>query len=151
MLFACTIRPGRQWLALGCALVCLGTTGCVCCGPEFDCAGLESCPRCHFPRILCGCGESCPGGCDAVVGEIAAAKSTSGKCPPGCRCEKCCKNQLRIAVGPPAKRLYPEMPPEFLPVPVQPITAAVNMQPVPEVRGVAEVGPGPQIAFPAGE
>ena len=35
--------------------------------------------------------------------------------------------ELRIAVGPPAERYRPPMPPEFLPVPARPVFANVNM------------------------
>ena len=48
--------------------------------------------------------------------------------------------ELRIAVGPPAERYRPPMPPEFLPVPARPVFANVNMDAPVEARGAVDIG-----------
>jgi hypothetical protein len=48
-------------------------------------------------------------------------------------------HELRIAVGPPAVRYQPPMPPEFLPVPARPIVTNVNMNTPVEARGAVDV------------
>lgn len=45
-----------------------------------------------------------------------------------------------IAVGPPAVRYEPPMPPEFLPVPTRPIYTNVNMDAPQHTRGMVDVG-----------
>ncbi len=47
-----------------------------------------------------------------------------------------------IAVGPPAIKYQPQMPPEFLPVPTQPIVANVNTNAPVEMRGSVDAGWG---------
>lgn len=107
------------------------------------------CPGCHFPRCLCGCpqgGYDCGMTCEEVYCPACRTRHLPGMCGRlGCR-----DREARcIEVGPPAVRYRPPQPPEFLPVPVGPVIANVNMQPLPEVRGTADIGPGPQILFPA--
>lgn len=120
-------------------------SGCAnCCRFPDECArAMNCCATCGFPRCLCDCGcgghaEGAPCGCKP--------------CPAGCRCPRCRRrHEHLIKVGPPARRFQPEMPPEFLPVPVQPVFASVNMTPLPEVRGVAEISDSSQWIFPSGE
>lgn len=114
--------------------------------PDSIAQSWKLCPGCRFPRCLCGCpaGGDCGSVCEEVYCPLCHARHLPGMCGRlACRETRC------IEVGPPAVRYRPPHPPEFLPVPTQPVTANVNMQPLPEVRGTADIGPGNQILFPA--
>lgn len=121
-------------------LLALLGAGCGCatlCGINHECGcGLDSCPGCGCADSECNCGAFVGSGSDRYCGA------------DGCRGSGCCPlsyghRQLRIEIGPPAVRFRPEMPPEFLPVPVTPVYANVNPNAPPETRGAVEVGWAP--------
>ncbi|MCH7751077.1 MAG: hypothetical protein IH898_02830 [Planctomycetes bacterium] len=53
-----------------------------------------------------------------------------------------------VQPGPPPVSYRPPMPPEFLPVPTQPIFAAVNLAAPEPMRGAVEVDFGTQLVVP---
>lgn len=96
-------------------------------------------------RFDCCCGD--------CVEDGSAGYSISADClGKGCRQDRmgrrgaafglhaCGPRGRHIQVGPPAIRHQPEMPPEFLPVPVTPIYAHVNPRAPDQIRGAVEVG-----------
>ncbi len=121
-----------------------------------DCLGASNsicCPHCNFPHFLCGC-------CDQTCCDCGDTCELRGCCQ-GCNggvgrwLDHCCgfltgHREVRIAVGAPAVRFKPQMPPEFLPVPSKPVFSEVNMDYSPEIRNGIEVGPGGKLEFPGG-
>lgn len=121
-------RLGSIVLILSAASGCAG----LCCLPHKCACVIDSVPTCESI-----CGDECCGEC----GDCHCAVCRSGGICPQARCKK----ELLIAVGPPAVRYRPEMPPEFLPVPARPVHANVNMEFPMETRGAVERGYGPEL------
>jgi hypothetical protein len=114
---------------------------------------------------LSGCATVCclPHDCARAIDRLPSPCSycryeASSDCVDGkCHCSICRSGGLcllarrhrecRIAVGPPAVRYQPEMPPEFLPVPPYPVFANVNMYAPYEERGAVEMGYDPELTI----
>ncbi|TWU21258.1 hypothetical protein [Bythopirellula polymerisocia] len=116
----------------------LGTiSGCVSlCGVSDESAYVTD-PGCGYANCVGDCsegyyaGDECP--CNDCAGCLGAVRGRLA----------CARHRMRIPIGPPAVRYRPEMPPEFLPVPVTPIYANVNPNAPQDLRGEVEVGWAP--------
>ncbi|MDZ4658847.1 MAG: hypothetical protein SH868_14825 [Bythopirellula sp.] len=134
--------------SLICVISAVSLSGCAplcCCTDRCGCA-IESAFGCDS---YCGCGDPvcCGASCCKLgyggCGPHGCGGFDCGICRGGGLCPLALRHrELRIAVGPPAVRHQPEMPPEFLPVPTQPINANVNMNAPTEVRGAVDAGWG---------
>lgn len=134
----------------GCAPIACGTNQCGCaidsvlgCGPSYDCCGGggDNCCDCG-DGVCCGPGGRCCGIRGRLAGCTCGGLGRCGICQAHARLLALKHQHCMIAVGPPAVKFQPQMPPEFLPVPTQPIMANVNTCAPVEMRGSVDAGWG---------
>lgn len=132
---------------LGCALdqlcKCDPLSGCGC---PVGSQGVEESAEKSAQACVEDCGEDC-----TVCEESPTCCESDSRHPAGCRLRCGWRPGCNVQPGPPPVTYRPVMPPEFLPVPTQPIFAAVNLATPEPTRGNVEVDFGPQLQVPGGD
>lgn len=122
-----------------------------------NCAcGLDEFDLTQTVHNLCSASEPLPCGCtvgcsDVVEEGYVEFEEVGDPAPALCtfdEFDRALDLKRRIAIGPPAVRYRPPMPPKFLTVPTRPFLAPVNLNAPLPANGTVEVDFGSQLAFP---